>query len=440
MERASTRTSSWCRVTRSSSRSLLWFSAGLCLLAFENPASAEPRLRVTPSLGVSEQFTSNVFYSETGVESDYVTRIAPRVEARYDSERDVARLSAGVASNSYLRNPDLNGVSYAADLQFERNFSPRLSLDLDLGYSYYPKLDAVTEADQQIQSERPDLVVWGLGGGLRFRQSARSQLGLNLDYSGRGYSASDSTEETTQREHETVAGALFYRSSVSSHDQLDFVLSANRTHYSDTGAGQEDDSFATLLAQWSRNWNPEWFTLLSGGVLVLYSDPEGFPSETSVGFTGGASLRHETQRARTHLGYSSRLQPSSGVGATLQVHTLSGGLGLDLARALALRFEGSWQLYKSAGDGPVLVTQGVGSCASGETLVGSSCFRDSDRQVDSELTSLRAKLEWRLRKRWATFLEYRFRHQTSSGDIQVSEYSEHRVMLGVHYALPVDLF
>lgn len=440
MERASTRTSSWCRVTRSSSRSLLWLQAGLFLLAIPDPASAESRFRVTPSLSVREEFTSNVFYSKTDAESDYVTMILPTVEAGYDSERDVASLSAGLVSSSYLRNPDLNGISYAADLEYQRNFSRRLSLGLGAGYRFYPSLDAVSEVDQQIQSERPDLGIWDLDAGLRFQQSARTQLGGSLGYSGRGYRSSDSIQETTERGHESVAGALFYQSVLNSRDVFDFTLSVNRTHYSNTGAGEENDTFATLVAEWSRDWNPEWYSSLSAGLVGLYSAPEGFPSETRMGFTGGASMVRETSRTRTHLEFTSRVQPSSGVGATLQVHTLSGRFRLKLASAWALQLLANWQLYRSASDGPVLVSQAVGGCAPGETQVGSGCFQDSDRQVNTELSYLGATLDWRLPKQWATFLRYRFRHQTSSGDIPVSEYSEHRVTVGVRYALPVDLF
>ena len=410
------------------------------VLAIEGGASADQSFRVIPALSVEENFTSNVFFSETGSEADYVTRIAPKVEARYKSDRDSVRLRAALNSSSYVRNPDLNGISYAGELQFERALSSRLTLDLDGGYRFYPRLDAVTEADQQIQSARPDLAIWDVNSGLRFQQSARASFGGDLGYSSRGYGSSDSIEAETQRAHQSTSGNFFYQWISSSRDLFDFTLSLNHTHYADTGAGAENDSYGVLSAQWSRTWTPEWSTMLSGGVLALYSNPTGFPSETRVGFTGGALVQRQTQRSRTYLGYSNRIQPSSGVGSTLEVHTLRGGLFLDPIRDLTVRLEGSWQLYKSASDGPVRVGPASGGCAPGQIQAGPSCFEDSSLQVDSELTFVAATLDWRLREHWATFLRYRFRHQTSSGEIDVAAYTEHRFILGVRYALPLELF
>lgn len=440
MERTSTRTSYWCPVTRSSSRSLVWFLAGVLVLAISDPASSRQRFRATPSIRVTELFTSNVFYSEEDEEVDYVTRVAPQVELRYDSDRDTAKLRAGVISSSYLRHSGLNGVTYSAKGSLDHKLSPRLSLGLDGAYRFYPNLDAVTQDDQLIQSARPDLEAWNLGGGLSLQQSARSNFGLNFAYSGRRYHSAASDPEATERDYESISSSFLHRSLLSARDRVDLTLGAYQTRYSNVGAGTQEDRFGTILADWFRSWDSRWSSSLSGGLRLLHSDPENVAAETTLGFIGGASLHRKSQKTSMVATISRTTRPGSGVGASLDVTSVGGSLRFDLTERVGLHLDGRWQLYKSAANGAILVSQGVPSCGPGETQVGSSCFRDSENQVDSELTSLQARLDWRLRKHWVTFLSYDFRHQTSSGDIEVSEYQVHLVLLGVRYALPVDLF
>ena len=157
-----------------------------------------------------------------------------------------------------------------------------------------------------------------------------------------------------------------------------------------------------------------------------------------MGFIGGASLERKTPRTHARLTLSRVTQPGSGVGASQNVNSIDGNLRVDLAARLAFVVDGRWQAYDAAANGAIFV--GFAPGPPGDTLVGVSCFRDSENEAAYELTSASARLDWRVWEHWVTFVQYRYLHQTSSGEIAVSEFDNHRVSLGMRYALPIDVF
>ena len=101
--------------------------------------------------------------------------------------------------------------------------------------------------------------------------------------------------------------------------------------------------------------------------------------------------------------------------------------------------------YQSASDGVIAARPtGPTSCPSGFVGVSSGslfgCFADSENQVDTQVVSFTGRLDWQVRERWSTFVQYRFRDQEASGDIRVRSYDDHRLMVGFRYAFPLDFF
>ena len=88
-----------------------------------------------------------------------------------------------------------------------------------------------------------------------------------------------------------------------------------------------------------------------------------------------------------------------------------------------------FERFRSASDSQVPVR--VGS-----TVVGSVRVTN---EIDLDTLTASLRLDWRIAKRLFTFLDYRYRDQTSDDSVARSEFDVHRVMLGFRYSFPIDL-
>ena len=115
------------------------------------PALAE--LKIVPSLTVSEQYDSNVLFTSSGSESDFVTIVTPKLTATYKGRPLDATLSGSVSSAFYADHSDLNNVSAAGSLtvdltQLVSRLDKRARLQLSDSVYYTPEPAAFVSATE----------------------------------------------------------------------------------------------------------------------------------------------------------------------------------------------------------------------------------------------------------------------------------------------------
>jgi len=97
-------------------RSRLLLSAAAFVIGWGIPSKAFPfSLSATPSLSISETWDSNIRNVETNEQSDFVTRIAPRLTLNVGMFHSTLNLSGGFESEIYAQETDLNETTATTD-------------------------------------------------------------------------------------------------------------------------------------------------------------------------------------------------------------------------------------------------------------------------------------------------------------------------------------
>jgi hypothetical protein len=99
------------------------------------PYVFSPGWYVIPSLGLAEEYDSNVFGTSSNERSDFITRISPGVTFGYQSTPLTLLVSYGFGAEIYADNSDLNGVNrHNGSLDFRYLPNPRLTLGLGASF------------------------------------------------------------------------------------------------------------------------------------------------------------------------------------------------------------------------------------------------------------------------------------------------------------------
>lgn len=394
-------------------------------------ADAQDRVRVTPSVTVSQEYESNVFYRDDRRESDLVTRIAPKLSVAQEGERGHARLWTGLSSRTYWDVSELDAIDRFLGWDVEQRLSPRFTAFSDGRFAFYENLDRVVDEGVVLGSGRPDYRQIRAEAGLRYVLTPLSSLSASFGYRERDYSLGDAEPTNDRRDSESRWGVLSYGRALSPRDQMLASLAFGESDFSDIGAGSESDDLLEGTAQWARAWSPAWSTSFSAGLRLLKTETKA-GEDRSVAAIGAAGVTRKFQRGELSLSYRRETRPSSGLGSSLDTDKLRASYQTKLTSRLRLAISGDFYRYRSAGDS--LVVEFSPICPP-----GSVCFREVDDEIDSKTWTARVQLDWRIRERFFTFVSYRYLDQTSDGTRSVSEFDSHRLMLGFRYAYPVDL-
>jgi hypothetical protein len=408
-------------------------------------ADAQDRVRVTPSVAVSQEYDSNVLRRENREESDLVTRVTPKLSVAQAGERGHTRLWAGLRSRTYWDVSDLDAIDRFLGWDVEQRLSPRFSAFSDGQLAFYENLDAVVDNEVVLGGGRPDKQLLRAGAGLRYALTPVSNLSAFVGYREWDYSSGDTESTSRRRDSESRWGVLSYGRALSPRDQISASLALGESDFSNIGEGSETDDMLEGTAQWARAWSPAWLTSFSAGLRSLKTETAA-GEDRSVGAIGAAEVTREFQRGELSLSYRRETRPSSGLGSSLDTDRLRTSYETQLTSRLRLAISGEYHRYRSAGDSivsenPIGFTVPSFSpiCPAGSVGIGTSCFREVDDEIDSKTWTGLVRLDWRIRERFFTFVSYRYRDQTSDGTRSVSEFDNHRLMLGFRYAYPVDL-
>jgi uncharacterized protein (PEP-CTERM system associated) len=104
------------------------------LLAAAGGADAQDKLRITPSIEVTQGFDSNVGNTEHDEDSDVVTFFTPSVALSHEEGRGHTKLLLGLRSRSYWDHSELNAVDRYVRGDVERMLTQRLTFFSDGKY------------------------------------------------------------------------------------------------------------------------------------------------------------------------------------------------------------------------------------------------------------------------------------------------------------------
>ncbi|MFQ5515613.1 MAG: outer membrane beta-barrel protein [Myxococcota bacterium] len=407
-------------------------------------ARAQSRFELTPSLWLSQEYDSDVLHDERREESDLITRVRPQLGLAQEAEWGHARLDLSLERRMYQDLDEFDATDWTAVWDGEREITQRLRLLSSVRYELFENQDAVTEGSQTIVEGRPDQRARALAGGLRYALSPASSLELRAGFDDRDYSLDGLRPANSRRDRDTRYGILGYRQMLGPRDEVGLQLTAARTDFENIGAGDVQDDILSFRGSWTRTWNPRWASSLNAGLRSLNSETLS-GSDRSVGFVGGAELTRSFRRGSLRLAYDRQTRPSSGLGTSLDQDIVTAELRTRMSDRVTLRLDAELSRLRSASETLARVAfpfSNPGLCLPGSLGVSGSllsCVVSTDEEIDIDSRRFGAELSWRVRKRWNTFVSYRFSKQSSSGDRRLSDFDSHRVMIGFRVARPVSL-
>lgn len=255
-----------------------------CLAPLAAPSARADERKVTPSLGVREEYNDNLFLTQDDQESDAITTVSPGLAYSQRSERGRFDLRGRLDSVHYAERTDLDST----DKEVKGSF----------GYS------------------PSQLVRLGADG----LWSRNSRLDRDLETTGLAYSASRRTRQTYN-----LNGSL----QLSEKDTLQLDAGVSQDRYADPALSDVDGTTGRLA------WNSDcsrYFANLVGQVLIDHGRYE-YPSATVNTYTlgvGGEKKLSEVWSVNGWLGPSyTETEYLSSFGGTAEDTGLSGSLGLE---------------------------------------------------------------------------------------------------------------
>ncbi len=434
------------------------------------PAVASVKLRVTPSVEVRQEFDSNIGWRDHDTESDVVTAVTPAVQFSYEDDRGFARARLGIRSRSYWDHAELNGIDSFARGEFERLLTPRLTLITNGSFDFFPDRDvAFDDGGQQLAGGRPDYKRASAQVGFRYALGPVSTLTLASGWEGENFDEGDGQVSFARRDWGSLYGYARYSRQLSERDEMGLTVRVSGDRFDElaganAGLAEETNQMVSALVHWQRAWSPVWSTLatigprwvrieqdeIPGLVVAPGSGLDFSPSETSLGIVGTLEITRLSKRTATTLSYRRDTRPSSGYGSNTDTDTLSGDFTLRLTQRLELNLGAFAMRYQSVGDALAVVGSpffglpcellGLSGFTPGRINLAPVCVGLVDQLIDATVTGGHVRLGWRVTQDWSTFMRYTYRDQTSRGDRPITEYTDHRVMMGFRYAVPIDLF
>jgi uncharacterized protein (PEP-CTERM system associated) len=90
------------------------------------PGVREPGWRLTPNLGIEQEYNDNIFYTSRNREDDFITRVIPGLLLNVDTQRLQGTLNYAPALEFYWQNSDENRLTHSGSGQFLGTVVPDL--------------------------------------------------------------------------------------------------------------------------------------------------------------------------------------------------------------------------------------------------------------------------------------------------------------------------
>jgi hypothetical protein len=427
---------------------------GLVLLFGAPLASAQERIRITPSVAISQEYDSNVLHYQDGSDSDLVTRVTPKIRVASEGDRGHARLDLGLHRRRYQDVTDLDATDWTAGWDVDQRVTPRVHIFSESRFTLFENQDALTDDGKIIGQGRPDQRYTRLNGGIRYAVTPSTSVSASFGYHERDFSLGDRDPSNSRRDQDTRYQTVSYLHALTARDRVQLQLQRGNSRFEDIGAGSEENTVVATTAQWARAWDSRWSTVFSAGLRSLRIENE-VSDDRSLGLVGAAQITRKLRNdGAISLWYRRETRPSSGLGASLDQDVFGAIYRGWITKRLSFRIEAEFDHFRSAGDSLQAVNpqsrlwdlQPDGSfqlidvtCSPGDTKDGLNCIREVSDEIDSDHLMLAARLDWRFRKHLNAFLSYRFLDQGSSGSRDTGDFDTHRIMAGFRFQRPVKV-
>jgi hypothetical protein len=345
-------------------RLLLFFFISVHLV-WVLPASGD-ELKLTPSVGLSQEYNDNIFLDAFDRRSDFITTFTPGIELSDRSERLDANLLLKLNGILYSKTSDLSSVDqiYRGNVKFA--LSPKLTLSSSAGYVIDSQPDREIETTGLVLGpNKRHRQLYSLSAERVFSETTSAMLAYSYeqdDYNNDRFSDLQYHDVNLPLSHDlgrflsaTKATATLDYSHYDSSSSLISSLLGNivfDTYLFDTSV----DNYAATVGIASA-LNEKWSLHGSGGgryTLTRFrtSGRRTFPNTSfdlsasenvgrEWGWVGELGVSYKGERTDGHLSFSSDVQPASGqTGGT----TIRTGAVSDIRRRFSYELSGSMTL------------------------------------------------------------------------------------------------
>ena len=292
-------------------RTGLWVVALILMLGWRVPDAAAQQIRVVPSLSVTEQYDSNVFFTPKSFlapgtkADDFITTFTPQLNFIQSNTRITTNLSVGAIVQKFVHNSALDNVGFNAsggiDLsQAVNRVLPRMKTLRILGtYVYSPSTPAFGAGalgggglgggfgsggigiagpiDSGLITQRIRTTMFSLGFADSYSLSPTTDFLTTYTYSQISFGgALAPTPSTTGQPLSTVFDTNTHSISAGPTSRISAIDTLTvRYTFTQTSQAQFGD-FTTHngTLSWGRSWAKEWNSSLNGGLSLIEPTPD----------------------------------------------------------------------------------------------------------------------------------------------------------------------
>jgi hypothetical protein len=407
----------------------LWWLLGIIMGLFTLVATAahgqEPsqRLTVTPSLSLGERYDDNIFETQTDKQHDFITVLSPRIRVQY--------LPTAPTLGTQLDFDYSAAIEFFADHSSQNNVGHRLSLTLASPLA--PSLDVrvrellvITEdpfgRDERLsnptgsrpasQQQRARTISNEAEARADIRLGGRTSLGVLF---GNLIDDVDIPEELDEFRY-TVGTELGYTFNIARNSRVYVAYQVTFESFRSNGTVPVGDSDAPFQVHAiGTGVRHELTPTLAVDAALGYSltTSDAPQKDGQDGVIGNVRLSKTFHKGQAALGYARRFSADGSTGDVVIDDTVSATSSIDLTAKLTARLDGnvSWINF-----------QGV--------TTSTPTSDNSDRRF----LSLRPSLTYKAIRPWSVSVAYIYEY-TGYTDSTLSNFSDHRLLLGTQYAL-----
>ena len=360
-------------------------------------------VKLVPSLKIQETYDDNVTFSRTDEQDDFVTSVNPELTLNYATELLSLESAAALDLLRYADDADLNTENYRLALSGDYGVMERFTLSGNFSYLKDTTLESELE-ETGLVNLREDRERYTGGGGISYRLSQRSDVGLDYTYGDTRY---DSQGQVDYDSHSLTFSYNRYF-----NDQLD-VFTIQPYYVARDSDISQTDNYGLSLG-WAHAFSETWRMTCFLGARYTKIDYAYSPwyrgKESTRGGVADIRVTKTGEITTGTLGYSRDLHYSS-YGEPIETDKIYLRANRMLTRRLGVSFSGSFYFTQSEG----------------EYLV-----------EDSRHLELSPSLNYRLTRQHTLRVAYSYSQHDDRTEPQDDRYDRHRVWLVLDFIFPQD--
>ncbi len=279
------------------------FALAMSLMAALPAGLQAQELKLTPALGVKEEYNDNIFLTTDGKTGDFITTLSPSLELSSRTERRDAKLSGGINWLDYARHSSVNAVDYFVSGAFGYKLTPRRDFSAGAGYTRNSRPDQTDTATGLSVNSGSGLQSYQAGG--TYVLTEKSKFSLSYGYTREDF---DRPALLGSRQHQAT-GAL----SQALTPVLNLVESFSYNRQL-TDVSRVDNYSATMgvIKQFSELWS---LNLNAGGSYThsdLNSQQQQTVSSGDLGWVGSLSFVYQGEKLSGSASFNHDVSMSAG--------------------------------------------------------------------------------------------------------------------------------